>query len=142
MGIKIYITVLILFCLIWYIAAFIFMKHKKRSTQKWLEENPTASKIIVEEKSPIKNAGLYIESVNEKSPVTFYEMKQAGIYLLPGTHVIKSVYAYSKRGILHKNVTKIYGPVKVEIEVEMGKVYKYSFDKKNETFVFTDVTPD
>lgn len=36
--------------------------------------------------------------------------------------------------MLHKNVTTTWGPAKVELNVERGKDYLLSFDKKEEQF--------
>ncbi|RRD40438.1 hypothetical protein EII29_02885 [Leptotrichia sp. OH3620_COT-345] len=138
--IKIYVAGIIIFCLVYYVGIFIFMKRKKENTQKWLLENPSASKIFVESKSFMENSGLYIKNVDGQTPVTFYEGRKGGIYLLPGNHIIEAMYSQTRPGIIYKRVTKTYGPVKTDVKVETGKTYKYFFDKKNKNFIFTEIT--
>ena len=52
----------------------------------------------------------------------------------PGDIVLEVTYTYTRPGVLYKNVTTTWGPAKVELNVERGKDYLLSFDKKEEQF--------
>ncbi len=117
----------------------IFLKKKKGDINKWLENNPGAVKVFLETKSNlVKNNTIQILSVDGKDPVLFYEATKVGFYLLPGTHVVESVFSSTRPGVLHRNVTTTYSPVKNELTVERDKTYTYTFDAKEQTYEFLE----
>lgn len=117
----------------------IFMKKKKGSINKWLEQNPGAVKVFLETKSNlVKQNTIQILSVDGQDPVLFYESTKLGFYLLPGTHVVESVFSSTRPGVVHRNVTTTYSPVKNELTVERDKTYTYTFDAKEGTYEFLE----
>ena len=71
---------------------------------------------------------------NEKSFSGFVEGMNYGIYLKPGNREL-TVRAISTRpGILHKRVTTVWGPMKINVNIEPEKRYELRFDKKEEQF--------
>jgi hypothetical protein len=47
-------------------------------------------------------------------------------------------YSSSRPGIIHKTVTKTYGPSKKELVIAAGKNYLLGFDREQETFTFEE----
>lgn len=108
-----------------------------KSASKFLEENPGASKLFTKNKSiGITSQSIEILKVddNEKSFSGFVEGMNYGIYLKPGNREL-TVRAISTRpGILHKRVTTVWGPMKINVNIEPEKRYELRFDKKEEQF--------
>ena len=108
-----------------------------KSASKFLEENPGASKLFTKNKSiGITSQSIEILKVddNEKSFSGFVEGVNYGIYLKPGNREL-TVRAISTRpGILHKRVTTVWGPMKINVNIEPEKRYELRFDKKEEQF--------
>ena len=108
-----------------------------KSASKCLEENPGASKLFTKNKSiGITSQSIEILKVddNEKSFSGFVEGMNYGIYLKPGNREL-TVRAISTRpGILHKRVTTVWGPMKINVNIEPEKRYELRFDKKEEQF--------
>ncbi len=120
----------------WYI---IFRNKRKGDIKQWLQEHPGAVKVFLEAKSNIvTNNSIQIISVDGQEPVLFYESSKLGFYLTPGTHIIESVFSSSRPGVVHRNVTTTYAPVKNELTVERNKTYTYSFDAKEKTYEFIE----
>ncbi|RRD93919.1 hypothetical protein EII17_10335 [Clostridiales bacterium COT073_COT-073] len=137
---KKYIMIVVGFMILYAIGVVIYMKQKKNKTAKWLANNPTAAKVyIVNNSNLVRSNGLQINSVDGQIPVTFVETTKTGFYLLPGTHVVESTFTTTRPGVMYRNVSTTYGPTKQELTVEANKTYHYSFDRKNETYEFTEV---
>lgn len=107
-----------------------------KNSNKFLQENPGASKLFTKNKSiGITSQTIEILKVddNESSSV-FVEGMKYGIYLKPGNREL-TVRAISTRpGILHKRVTTVWGPMKINVNIEPEKRYELRFDKKEEQF--------
>ena len=108
-----------------------------KNANKFLQENPGASKLFTKNKSiGITSQSIEILKVddNEKSFSGFVEGMNYGIYLKPGNREL-TVRAISTRpGILHKRVTTVWGPMKINVNIEPEKRYELRFDKKEEQF--------
>lgn len=108
-----------------------------KNSNKFLQENPGASKLFTKNKSiGITSQSIEILKVddNEKSFSGFVEGMNYGIYLKPGNREL-TVRAISTRpGILHKRVTTVWGPMKINVNIEPEKRYELRFDKKEEQF--------
>ena len=113
-----------------------------KSASKFLEENPGASKLFTKNKSiGITSQSIEILKVddNEKSFSGFVEGMNYGIYLKPGNREL-TVRAISTRpGILHKRVTTVWGPMKINVNIEPEKTYELRFDKKEEQFSIHEI---
>lgn len=115
-------------------------KTNNRAAQ-WLEQNPKASKIIFDPKSDMIHSNfMEVNSIDGAiDRVSVMEGTKHGIYLNPGTHELTMTFTTTRPGVMHKSVTKKYGPAKVEIEVGEKKNYVLSFNTKEETFVFEEM---
>lgn len=108
-----------------------------KSASKFLEENPGASKLFTKNKSiGITSQSIEILKVddNEKSFSGFVEGMNYGIYLKPGNRELTVRAISTKPGILHKRVTTVWGPMKINVNIEPEKRYELRFDKKEEQF--------
>ena len=108
-----------------------------KSASKFLEENPGASKLFTKNKSiGITSQSIEILKVddNEKSFSGFVEGMNYGIYLKPGNRELTVRAISTSPGILHKRVTTVWGPMKINVNIEPEKRYELRFDKKEEQF--------
>lgn len=107
-----------------------------KSANNFLKENPGASKLFTKNKSiGITSQTIEILKVddNESSSV-FVEGMKYGIYLKPGNRELTVRATTTRPGILHKRVTTVWGPMKINVNIEPEKTYELRFDKKEEQF--------
>ena len=107
-----------------------------KNANKFLQENPGASKLFTKNKSiGITSQTIEILKVddNESSSV-FVEGMKYGIYLKPGNRELTVRATTTRLGILHKRVTTVWGPMKINVNIEPEKTYELRFDKKEEQF--------
>lgn len=139
-GVQLYIVLMVAFVIVYLIVMVIVMRKRKNTVNQWLEKNPTAVKIYVKNKSGLAvSDGIFINSIDDETPVSFVEGTKTGVYVLPGNHIIESTFTTTRPGVMHKSVTKQYGPSKQEILAEINKSYQYSFNKKTEGYEFTEL---
>ena len=107
-----------------------------KSANNFLKENPGASKLFTKNTS----IGIITQTIeilkvddNESSSV-FVEGMKYGIYLKPGNRELTVRATANRPGILHKRVTTVWGPMKINVNIEPEKTYELRFDKKEEQF--------
>ncbi|MDO4799608.1 MAG: hypothetical protein Q4A52_03705 [Bacillota bacterium] len=118
----------------------LYMKKQKNHIAKFKAENPDYATVLLKTKGIA--ASLSVHSVNGQAPLLFNQGMTVGFVVKPGTHVVESTYSTTRPGVMHKTVTKTYGPSKQEITVEAGKTYHYLFDPKQEMYEFTEQMPE
>ena len=112
-----------------------------KNSNKFLQENPGASKLFTKNKSiGITSQTIEILKVddNESSSV-FVEGMKYGIYLKPGNRELTVRATSTRPGILHKMVTTVWGPMKINVNIEPEKTYELRFDKKEEQFSIHEI---
>ena len=112
-----------------------------KNSNKFLQENPGASKLFIKNKSiGITSQTIEILKVddNESSSV-FVEGMKYGIYLKPGNRELTVRATSTRPGILHKRVTTVWGPMKINVNIEPDKTYELRFDKKEEQFSIHEI---
>ena len=112
-----------------------------KNSNKFLQENPGASKLFIKNKSiGITSQTIEILKVddNESSSV-FVEGMKYGIYLKPGNIELTVRATSTRHGILHKRVTTVWGPMKINVNIEPDKTYELRFDKKEEQFSIHEI---
>lgn len=112
-----------------------------KNSNKFLQENPGASKLFTKNKSiGITSQTIEILKVddNESSSV-FVEGMKYGIYLKPGNRELTVRATSTRPGILHKRVTTVWGPMKINVNIEPDKTYELRFDKKEEQFSIHEI---
>ena len=113
-----------------------------KNANKFLQENPGASKLFTKNKSiGITSQTIEILKVddNEKSFSSFVEGMKYGIYLKPGNRELTVRATATRPGILHKRVTAVWGPMKINVNIEPEKTYELRFDKKEEQFSIHEI---
>ena len=124
------------------IGTFIFnmfrMKKMKSSNQDFLRDHPNAAKVYLTTRALITSEAVTVIAVDDAAPQLFMEGTKTGFYAVPGTRIVQMQYTYNRPGVLHKNVTTTYGPVKKDLVIEAGKSYILGFDRKAETFTFAE----
>ena len=112
-----------------------------KNSNKFLQENPGASKLFTKNKS----IGIITQTIeilkvddNESSSV-FVEGMKYGIYLKPGNRELTVRATSTRPGILHKRVTAVWGPMKINVNIEPDKTYELRFDKKEEQFSIHEI---
>ena len=116
------------------IFSFVSNKMNKKALTKWLAVHPNAVKIELSSgNNIITQKQLYARVISGEAAI-FSEKAKYIVCADPGDIVLEVTYTYTRPGVLHKNVTTTWGPAKVELNVERGKDYLLSFDKKEEQF--------
>lgn len=115
--------------IIWY------MKKQKNQVASFKAKHPDFATVLIKTKGMTHS--LTVESVDGKAPVLFNQGMTPAFVVTPGSHIVESTFTTTRPGVMHKSVTKVYGPTKQEIFVETGKTYHYSFDPQTEAYEFT-----
>lgn len=117
----------------------IYRKKMKNKTKKYLEENPTASKIIILTSTFLGDFSdnLDVVKVDGKKPNIFCEKMKRGILVLPGKHVVEAEASWTSKK-LFKTVHTSTGHKKLEIEVEAKKCYSLKYNTEEKKFVFEE----
>ena len=114
--------------------SFVSIKMNKNALTKWLAVHPNAVKIELSSgNNIITQKQLYARVISGEAAI-FSEKAKYIVCADPGDIVLEVTYTYTRPGVLYKNVTTTWGPAKVELNVEKGKDYLLSFDKKEEQF--------
>jgi hypothetical protein len=114
------------------------LRKMKGSNQNFLASHPDAAKIYLTVKALITSEVVTVYGVDGEGPQFFAEGAKSGFYVIPGSRTVEMSYTHSRPGVLHKNVTQTYGPVKKELVVEANKTYLLGFDRDQETFTFEE----
>ena len=132
MGVYAYIVIAIF--ILAAVFSFVSIKMNQKALTKWLAEHPNAVKIELSSgNNVITQKQLYARVISGEAAI-FSEKAKYIVCADPGDIVLEVTYTYTRPGVLHKNVTTTWGPTKVELNVEKGKDYLLSFDKKEEQF--------
>lgn len=132
MGVYAYVVIAIF--ILAAVFSFVSIKMNKKALTKWLAEHPNAVKIELSSgNNIITQKQLYARVISGEAAI-FSEKAKYIVCADPGDIVLEVTYTYTRPGVLHKNVTTTWGPAKVELNVEKGKEYLLSFDKKEEQF--------
>ena len=132
MGVYAYIVIAIF--ILAAIFSFVSIKMNQKALTKWLAEHPNAVKIELSSgNNVITQKQLYARVISGEAAI-FNEKAKYIVCADPGDIVLEVTYTYTRPGVLHKTVTTTWGPAKVELNVERGKDYLLSFDKKEEQF--------
>ena len=132
MGVYAYIVIAIF--ILAAVFSFVSIKMNQKALTKWLAEHPNAVKIELSSgNNVITQKQLYARVISGEASI-FNEKAKYIVCADPGDIVLEVTYTYTRPGVLHKTVTTTWGPAKVELNVEKGKDYLLSFDKKEEQF--------
>ncbi len=129
--------------LLFYLLLFIFYsKYAKNRKKTLMNQNPDAALIYCgTTQSGIKTVELRIHTIDAVKHADWFNEGLSLVYAVTsGTHTIEASATTSRPGILHKTVNEIFGPAKLEVEVEPRKKYALGFNVKENEFTFTEIT--
>ena len=132
MGVYAYIVIAIF--ILAAVFSFVSIKMNQKALTKWLAEHPNAVKIELSSGNNVITQKQLFARVISGEAAIFNEKAKYIVCADPGDIVLEVTYTYTRPGVLHKTVTTTWGPAKVELNVERGKDYLLSFDKKEEQF--------
>ena len=124
--------------LVYGLIVIIWQMRKKGQVKEWLKEHQDAAMVFYNT-NMIRLGTITIHSVNDEEPRFCRKGMKIGFYVLPGTNVIESSYTHSRPGIFYRRVITTYEPSKQEIAVQANKAYLYPFNKKEQTYSFTQM---
>lgn len=117
--------------------AIVYSNNQAKKRDEYFKNNPTVSKVILEQKGDvIHSVAIHLGKIDGEYSGNYFTGND-GNYIVPlfkGTHIIELTYETTRPGVMHKRVTKTYGPYNVEITVEEAQTYTIYFDKKEEIF--------
>ena len=131
----IYLLIAAVFVLYGIFAIMYAVKRKKEKQQK-LNDDPTLVKVFVAsgqqgiktvQIKPRKLDGEYLGELYVEGIKTLFLAKA-------GKHVLEVEATTSRPGIMDKRVNETFGPLNIEIDLEMGKTYTLAFDVKTKMF--------
>ena len=128
-----YMLILIALVIIIYIPAMmVYMKKRKQTAGRFLEDNPSAAKVFIAGRM---SGTLTVLSVNDDVPNHFYEGTKQGFFLLPGDNTLEVQYGWTRPGVLYKTVTTTVGPNKIQVAAAANKSYNINYDKKQKNIL-------
>lgn len=127
------------FSILYAILYFFFSKRNSAKLAEWLKSNPTASKVYCKSSNlAIITSQIEVETIDDQVVEhKFSEGTKVGFYILPGKHILSASCRTSRPGVFYRSVNKVYGPLKLEVEIEPSSNYQLDFDRKSEEFNFS-----
>lgn len=122
------------------IYGFMMNKKTKAGADAYLEQYPDAAKVFPSMKvSGLTQGTVTIDSVDGQTPAKGLEKNKFFVYAAPGTRILEASFSSTRPGVMHKSVTKTWGPVKLEVEVKPNGRYELQFDKDTESFQLVEI---
>ena len=128
--------------ILFYLLSFIFYsKYSKNRKKTLMNQNPDAALVYCgTTQSGIKTVAINIHTIDGVKHADWFNEGLNLVYsVTAGTHTIEASATTSRPGILHKTVNEIFGPAKLEVEVEPRKKYALGFNTKEKEFTFTEI---
>lgn len=135
---PVYIVVIVVFLAVSFGVSQILARKNMAGGKQFIAEHPEAARIYLASKTAIASEAVYVATIDGEVPPYFSERGKNGLYALPGTRTLELQYTHNRPGIMYKNVTSSTGLVKKDFVVEANKTYLLGFDRKEETFTFTE----
>lgn len=124
---------------LWAVWMVFYMKKRKQQEGDFLRKYPNAAKLYLT-KGAIATNAVQVHTVDNEMPAFFTDGGKSGVYLKPGSNILEVSYTWSRPGVMYKTVTKSTGPMKQEVDIEPQQNYFISYNKKEERFVFEEIT--
>lgn len=130
-----YLLIAVVF-VVYYIFLMLHMKKRKNQKQELLNQDPTLVKVFVEQgQQGIKSVSLNVRKMDGEYVGELYNEGLKVLFLAKaGKHVLEVEATTTRPGVMYKRVNETYGPVNIEVELEIGKEYILRFDVKEKTF--------
>lgn len=122
------------------IISFVINNHnQKAKIAEFLKENPNAVKLYIKNVASIMSLTINIISIDDEPTVTFSEGIKTGVYITPGEHTIEASWTTNRPGVMYRNVSKTYGPVKKSVKIEGQKNYTLYYNSKEKDLSIKEV---
>lgn len=131
-----YILIGIVF-VVYYIFLMIYLQKRKNQKKQLLNDDPTLVKVFIENgQQGIKSVSLDITKLDgEYIGTSLYNEGLKTLFLAKaGKHVVELSATTTRPGVMYKSVSETFGPINLEIELEMGKEYTLRFNVKEKEF--------
>lgn len=123
--------VLPVFILVGVVMMVVSLTSRSKRRNNYLEKYPNAVKVYAKTTNVVvANSQVVIGLVDGETPAYF----TGGTYVKPGKSVLTVRFDSSRVGVFYKSVNKTTDYVEVEVNLEEGKEYELSFDKKEQQF--------
>lgn len=122
------------------IAGIIMNKKVKSQANAYLEQHPDAAKVFPSMKvNGLTQGTVTVDSVDGQIPAKGMEKNKFFVYAASGTRILEASFSSTRPGVMHKSVTKTWGPVKLEVEIKPNGRYELQFDKDTESFQLVEI---
>lgn len=131
-----YIVIGIVF-VVYFILMFFYMKKQKAKREDLMKNDPTLVKVYMENgQQGIKAVALNVTKLDgEYIGKSFYYEGLKTLFLAKaGKHVVELSATTTRPGVMYKSVSETFGPINLEIDLEMGKEYTLRFNVKEKEF--------
>lgn len=131
-----YIVIGIVF-VVYFILMFFYMKKQKAKREDLMKNDPTLVKVYMENgQQGIKSVALNVTKLDgEYIGKSFYYEGLKTLFLAKaGKHVVELSATTTRPGVMYKSVSETFGPINLEIDLEMGKEYTLRFNVKEKEF--------
>lgn len=131
-----YIVIGIVF-VVYFILMFFYMKKQKAKREDLMKNDPTLVKVYMENgQQGIKAVALNVTKLDgEYIGKSFYYEGLKTLFLAKaGKHVVELSATTTGPGVMYKSVSETFGPINLEIDLEMGKEYTLRFNVKEKEF--------
>lgn len=118
----------------------VLMKKRKHATDAFLANHPDAAKVFPSVKvTAVTQGSVTIHSVDGEAATMAVEKTKYFLYVIPGTRILEASFSSSRPGVMHKTVTKTWGPAKLEVDIKPNGRYELQFDKETESFQLVEI---
>ncbi len=129
--IAVWVGVVVLFIVFAIVANIMKSKQRLQVAQDYLEKHPDAAKVLLKGHNYlIFYKVIRVSTVDGEKPAFYKKGSKYGIYLSPGKHTIDALCETHRPGIIHRTVTKTYGPAQLNINATASAEYTLEFKKR------------
>lgn len=122
---------------VFFILLFLHMKKQKAKKEDLMKNDPTLVKVYIENgQQGIKSVSLNVTKLDgEYIGKSLYNEGLKTLFLAKaGKHVVELSATTTRPGVMYKSVSETFGPINLEIDLEMGKEYALRFNVKEKEF--------
>lgn len=128
---KYYIPIFSIMFILFIISIYYNKKKIKPSIELYKKKYPGAVKVLLKSTNfVVASSSVEIYKIDEEPATTFMEGLNFYTWIKPGKSIIQLRYNASRIGFFYKSVNTYVDWTPVEVNLESGKEYVISFDKK------------
>lgn len=128
---KYYIPIFSIMFILFIISIYYNKTKIKSSIEAYKRKYPDAVKVLLKSTNiGVASSSIEIYKIDEEPAITFMKGLNFYTWIKPGKSIIKLRYNASRIGFFYKSVNTYVDWTPVEVNLEVGKEYVISFDKK------------